>query len=819
MISPLRLCLLFFCCAALAPAQTARPPAHFDIVQGRAVIEGDIDIGPAQAPDLAVARPNGFYRAGDQFRWTNATIPYTIDADIPNPQRILDAMAAWTAATPIRFTPRASQPNFVHLIRQQSNGVCFSAIGMVGGEQFLRVDDGCSANGIIHEFGHSIGLYHEQTRPDRAFYVDVNLSNIDKRYSSDSTLNTAGVESGPFDYGSIMEYNAFETDLAVQVEAIRTIPAGIPIDGSAHGLSAGDIDTVSRMYGATPTSVTITTDPAGLDVIVDGALVTAPQTFAWTPGSVHSLDTPATERDGTPMRYLFGRWSDNQPKSHSITVDLALTVYSANFIRQYLVQTGVSPAGAGAVSIDPASPDGYYTEHTRVTVTAKPAAGNSFSGWNGTGSLIFVNVHGFLDSPASFLVTIPNLNYIAHFTTGPLLTVAADPPDLPITVGTSRGAAPRAVALNPGASVQVTADPVITAGVGSAEYTFTGWSDSGAATHTVTAPASPPYPVLTAMYQLKYLVTSTFTGRGAVTVSPSSPDGYYAPGTVLTFAATPAAGFQFMGWTGDLSGTNRTQTLTVNSQTYVQASFAQPFTLVAGSVVNAASFLSGPVSPGEIVTLFGLDIGPATLTTLQFDASNRVATTLAATRVLFDGLAAPLIYVSQNQISAIVPYAVAGKTSTSVQVQLNGQTSNTLVLPVGQSAPGMFTLDSSGRGAAALLNENGSVNGPSNPALKGSEVVLYVTGEGQTTPPGVDGKLANTTPLPKPNAAVSVRIGGPPGIGKDCPIDYYGAAPTLVAGLMQINCRIPLDVPSGSVPLSFTVGNTTSVDMTTIQIR
>ena len=269
---------------------------------------------------------------------------------------------------------------------------------------------------------------------------------------------------------------------------------------------------------------------------------------------------------------------------------------------------------------------------------------------------------------------------------------------------------------------------------------FTGWSDGGAATHTITAPAATPFPAITAKYQLKYLVTATSTSGGSVTVSPSSSDGYYAPGTTLAITATPTGAFQFTGWSGDLSGVNPTQTVTVAGQTYVQASFSQPFTLTAAGIVNAGSFLSSPVSPGEIITIFGLALGPPGLTTLQLDLNGGVATTLAGTRVLFDGVAAPLVYVGANQISAIVPYEVAGKSSTSVMVQLNGKNSNGVTLGVAASAPGIFTIDSSGRGDGAILNEDGTVNGPSNPALKGSVAVLFVTGEGQTTPTGVNGK-------------------------------------------------------------------------------
>ena len=182
-----------------------------------------------------------------------------------------------------------------------------------------------------------------------------------------------------------MEYTPYEETKGTQQLVIETIPPGIPIDGAGHGPSAADIDTVRRLYGDVPTTFTVTSDPEGLQVIVDGAAVTTPQSFNWAVGSVHTFDVADMQGDGTPVRYLFGRWGDNKPRKHSITVSAATTVYSAFFIRQYLVKTGVSPADGGTVTISPAS-DGYYADNAPVTITATPQAGYAFSGWNGTGS-------------------------------------------------------------------------------------------------------------------------------------------------------------------------------------------------------------------------------------------------------------------------------------------------------------------------------------------------------------------------------------------------------------------------------------------------
>ena len=177
----------------------------------------------------------------------------------------------------------------------------------------------------------------------------------------------------------------------------------------------------------------------------------------------------------------------------------------------------------------------------------------------------------------------------------------------------------------------------------------------------------------------------------------------------------------------------------------------------AMGVANAASFSGGPVAPGEIVTLYGSGLGGASLTTAALDANGRIATTLAGTTVTFDGRPAPLLYVSAGQLSAIVPYGVSG--ATSVQVSYNGRSSGAISVPVTPASPALFTANSSGSGPAAILNQDGSVNSALNPAARGSVVVLFGTGEGETSPAGTDGLFANGI-YPKPVLPVGVAIDG-----------------------------------------------------------
>ena len=228
-------------------------------------------------------------------------------------------------------------------------------------------------------------------------------------------------------------------------------------------------------------------------------------------------------------------------------------------------------------------------------------------------------------------------------------------------------------------------------------------------------------------------------------------------------------------------------------------------------VVNAASFAPSAVSPGEIVTLYGSNLGPSTLTTAQLDSSGqKLSTSVAGTRVFFDNDPAPIVYTSAGQVSVIVPYSVQGKTSVSVIPFYNNALQDTMTVPIADAAPGIFTAD--GKQAAAI-NPDGSYNSASNPAARGSTVVLFATGEGQTDPPGVDGLIA-TSVYPKPVLPVSVTIGGQPAA-----LAYYGAAPDLTAGLMQLNVTIPLNIQPGNAAVVLTVGTAGSQAGVTIAVN
>ena len=233
--------------------------------------------------------------------------------------------------------------------------------------------------------------------------------------------------------------------------------------------------------------------------------------------------------------------------------------------------------------------------------------------------------------------------------------------------------------------------------------------------------------------------------------------------------------------------------------------------LAATASANSASNLTGPMAPGEIVVLYGSGIGPAQLAKAGLNGQGRYGTILAETRVLFNGVPAPMFYTSATQASAIVPYSITGNIA-GIQIEYQGVKSDPITVPLAPSAPGLFTVDSTGNGQAAAFNEDGSLNSASNPAKAGAMVVLYATGEGKSSPSVLDGQPA-TTPLPKPLLRVDVTIDG-----KTAEIAYAGGAPGLVAGLMQINARIPAGARTGNVSIVVTVGAASSQAGVTIAV-
>lgn len=309
--------------------------------------------------------------------------------------------------------------------------------------------------------------------------------------------------------------------------------------------------------------------------------------------------------------------------------------------------------------------------------------------------------------------------------------------------------------------------------------------------------------------------TTTTTGSNWITVTPNQGTAPVAVQIGVNLAGLAAGTYQGEVRVSPGGAFVGAQTLVIPVTLTIDAVPAP----VINAVVNGASLQPGALAPGLIFSIFGANLGPPNGAVFQL-VGGRVPTTLSGVRVLMDSQPAVLLFVRADQINAIVPYGLAGRASVRVVVEYNSVQSAPIEFRMTDTAPAIFSIDPArpGSGQAAVLNENGTINGPANPETRGRIGVAYATGEGSVTPLGVDGDVTNASNLRRPVARVRVRIGSIEVPEAD--IFYAGSAPGLVLGVLQVNFRYPLNAPTGSnVPIEITVGNNTSAGGTTVALR
>lgn len=232
---------------------------------------------------------------------------------------------------------------------------------------------------------------------------------------------------------------------------------------------------------------------------------------------------------------------------------------------------------------------------------------------------------------------------------------------------------------------------------------------------------------------------------------------------------------------------------------------AQPEVSRAG-VVNAFSGQVGRgVAPGEIVSVYGSGLGPLEGVSLGLDpGTGRLPVSGPGVSVTFNGIAAPLYFVSAAQLNVQVPYELQGAAEASIRVNVNGTASEAVAVPVLPTAPGLFP---------RAFDARGVMVGGDTPAAPGDVVVLYATGQGVTSPASVTGAIPTAGVFAEPIAPLTLTIGG-----VAAEVLFKGQAPG-TAGVMQLNVRVPAGLGRGDAPVTLRVGDADSQTGVSIPIR
>ena len=529
-------------------------------------IGGGLTLNPASADgfynmgavvQVAASAANGFSFQSFSGDLTGSNSPTVLTVNGPR-----TVTANFTALTPMVVA--TSPPGLSIVVDSVTYSAPQTFAWTPGSSHTLAVASPQGAGGTRYRFSNwSDGgaLSHALTAPASAAtytasFVVQHLLAISASPAAGGTLTAAPPSvDGYYDAGA-----------AVQVSAAAAQGyyfAAFSGDASGASSPASVVMSAPRAVTAnfgTPGSATITTSPPGLSITVDGAVYLSPQTFTWTPGGSHSIGVTATQ-GASGTRYQFSSWSDAGAATHTITAQSGGASYIATFVAEYLLTTTSTPGG-GSLAFAPPSVDGYYPSGTAVQVTAAPANGFIFSSFQGDAS--------GATNPATLAMTAPrSLN--AVFSATYAITIGTSPAGLSFSVDNATYNAAQTFQWMPGSSHTLGA--AVRQGSGTTRHTLSNWSDAGASTHAIITPAINT--TYTASYTPQYLLSLSAnpSAGGTLAASPASTDGYYDSGTVVQVSASPAAGYTFSSFGGDLAGTGNPASLSMSAPRSVSAAF------------------------------------------------------------------------------------------------------------------------------------------------------------------------------------------------------------------------------------------------------
>ncbi len=264
------------------------------------------------------------------------------------------------------------------------------------------------------------------------------------------------------------------------------------------------------------------------------------------------------------------------------------------------------------------------------------------------------------------------------------------------------------------------------------------------------------------------------------------------------------------------NGSSRTGLVTGFSIT-ITGTVLGPPAIGLNTVVSTSSFLPGLVAPGDQISVFGVNLGPTT--GVRSDPTSTLPTTVSGTTVTFDGVAAPIYYVSDQVVSVQAPTSLNTGALTRIQVANSSGSSLSIPLIASMANPGVFTYEAGGGGQAKGINQDGSPNGDGSifgsdkPAPTGSVISVYATGLGAVTPAVAAGTAAPSSPLSPTVSPVTAYVAG-----RAATVTFAGLAPGMT-GVYQVNIMVPPTAPSGTDRLVLYVNGIGSQTGATIQVK
>jgi uncharacterized protein (TIGR03437 family) len=766
-------------------------PFTYREYQGWALVEGDILLAPLAemrgipaaaktAPDKAATAVNATYRL-----WQDGIVYYSIAQDMEDVERIFEAFRHWEQATPIRFQQHTNQPNYVTF--QPTYSGCNASVGAGAGVVNLSWE--CDVPATIHEIGHTLGLWHEQSRIDRDRWLHVRYENIAPEYRDQYDQQILdGADIGPYDFGSIMHYSAFGFSQNGGL-TMQSKPAGIPI-GEAVGVSALDIQAIHALYKFRMEKTVISSTPTGLKVVIDGEEHVTPAAFSWAEGETHTISAPAQQTmDGQEdARYHFAAWSDGDAAEHTITAGPTTKVFDARFARYVKVA-----AGPG-VRISPPSEDGYYLSGSRVRLEAIAEEGFGFVGWSQPvdGEETYDDfTYGAAPNPLEITVVNRVTPYEARFAEGPITTLGGNVTGLWLLVDDDWYITPVRFAWKPGTRHEVL--PLFYFGADySTDYQFVRWPNSEDEILDLSAPETSTVinPELKAWHYVglgyDWWIKSSDTRPSSIgyQLSPESPDGFYEAGTQLTVHPPEYDRWRLINWYLDASGSGPLQ-FTVDAPRFIIGNFFGYSGLNRGAIVNDASRQPGPITAGQRLRIHWSGSTPEAPLTAPADAP--LPTILGGVEVRFNRINAQLLSVSKDEIVCLVPESV-GDAGTATVVVVTGRSGTQNVdVPVLSRSPGLYVESGAGQGLAIA-----------RPAAEGDEIELRATGLNASEPAevlidNINAPVISAQPNPAEPGIWTVRAQVPAGLtsGRKAIYLLNGGRPSQVGVTLDVAAPEP----------------------------